>query len=241
MPCGVCRQEGHNRRTCRLLDRTPVISATGTSTVSACKLKNEVQRSRDGADFGVGVHSNDGLRASLPPEFEVWNFRNHLDAYTRRKQSQLTTRQIDHVFEIQLLDAAYNRYLTGNLGHRTTRAEKERIIHIANGIANANVTSRDVNLSKRGPFTKAKNAFEKSFYDADRCPGVDSYFYASPGTKLRYVYPGMSAAIWENVKKEVVLSYDNILDSIPNAIYDEDNSVIFCDLLQDLYASLKLE
>lgn len=177
----------------------------------------------------------------MPSVVAVWQYRDGRDAYSGLHSHCVCCPEKDHVMEIQLLDAAYKAYFADVNAHRILRDEYLRIVELANCLENTNMTSQDINRSKKGPFTKAKNELLRKDFDHRYCGGVDSYFYENGRTRRSGLYSGLSTRNWENIKSEVVVSYDYISERIPDAVCNERNSEIFQDYLQEVFMSLKIE
>jgi hypothetical protein len=211
MVCSNCHLKGHNRRTCNV-------------------------------DQGIFGEIPRGLRNShqLPSAEEVWVYRKNVDVYSSRVMADVIKPQVDHVLEIQLLDATYEAYLSDpNRVRHAHRAERPKLISLANCIENTNVTSQAINLSKKGPFTRAKNEWVDSEYVQVKCSGVDSYVFKKNGRRRRGKYPGMTNREWSNIKAEVVTSFESLNHMIPDAIAGR-NGEIFQDYFYDMFRSLRL-
>lgn len=218
MVCSICKKPGHNRVTCKEKECSDA--------------KVEVKRQ--------------GLRSSSVAlsACEVWTYRNDVDSYTRRSKLYIVDNipEVDHVFEIQLLDSVYSAYLEseGRIG-KPSVAEHSRLIYLANSLKNLNVTSQAVNRSKKGPFTRAKNELIKNDFQSNKCKGIDTYVFNKDGERHKKRYAGFTTQEWYNIKHEVVESYENISNSIPEAIYNQRNGELFQDFLHEIFASMKLE
>lgn len=216
MPCSICRQNGHNCRTCQykptLAGRAPVPAS---------------------------------LRGPLPDHASIWEYRDQRDAYSNYTRESIVHSfpEKDHVFEIQLLDAAFENYVSIVRAGTTfiTRQEESRIKNLANCLENTNVTSMSINRSKKGPFTRAKNDLIKNDFDAESCPGVDSYVYKRNGGRVANKYTGMTSRNWECIKNEVRDSFEHIENSVPDAIHIERNYEAFADALRDTFNSLHID
>lgn len=238
MPCSLCKELG--------------IESTGHNKVTHNKWMNAKSEPVEDVKFlFVGpcetvvktatTKSTDGLRGVLPTSDVIWGYRNDLDAYSDLTRSTIGKfPERDHVFEIQLLDAAYFEYSSVAV-QMVTRGEKARIMNIANNVQNLNITSRAINQSKKGPFTQARNELLDHEFDSSKCNGIDSFVFNSHGTRLSNKYPGFTTKNWSNIKREVVKSYDILADEIPNALKDERRSEAFRDCLHEVFMSLKIE
>lgn len=212
MVCSICRQASHNCRKCPF---KPTLAGAQPAPV--------------------------GLRGALPNHQEIWGFREDRDVYSHHTRHSIFgfSPEKDHVLEIQLIDAAYF-YYTAQAHGVQTRQEHSRIQELANCVENTNVTTRNINRSKKGPFTCAKNDLMKNDFESMRCGGVDSYFYKKNGSRIANKYPGLSATNWESIKREVVISYDHMNDKINKAIHVERNAEIFQDAFHEVFMSLHI-
>lgn len=184
------------------------------------------------------------MRGRLPNVALVWESRQSQDAYSRRSRAEVEALdpEIDHVFEVQLIDAAFDAYARHPTVGRVLRSEHAQFRAIANCLANANVTTRDINRSKKGPFKRAKNDWVAADYDDGRCPGVDAYVYRAPGRRWPDRYGGMSDADWANIKREVVASYDELAARVDDvADIAAAKRETFSDYLQGVFLSLHID
>lgn len=218
MVCSICKASGHNRRTCPSkvaeVDESPAIPAAPV-----------------------------GLRGALPDHSSIWEYRDDSDAYSQFTRLSIADHnpEKDHVFEIQLLDVAFFKYDSTVGAQMVTRGEKSRIQALANCVENTNVTTREINRSKKGPFTCAKNALVANDFDSQYCPGVDSYFYTKSGSRRANKYNGMTSTNWERIKSEVVASFDSIENQVTSAVHTERNAELFSDCLREVFLSLRIE
>lgn len=221
MPCGYCREWGHNKRTCPSI----LIDQNGDS-VPVC------------AHYGAI-----SLRGKLPPLRTIWTYRNNNDAYSSYTNETIVqlSPEIDHVFEIQLLNTAFNMFQNDIEIRNVTRYEKSVALALANCVNNTNITTQSINASKKGPFTRAKNDLIKRDYEFESCPGVDSYIYTTGGRRRTALYTGISCQNWKNIKNEVIHSYDHIAESVQNEFSSESRAALFADHLHTVFMSLKLE
>jgi hypothetical protein len=213
MVCSICTYAGHN---CRRCPYKP--TAAGKPAAVA------------------------GLRAPLPDHHVIWTYRDDKDAYSNFDRVTICNEypERDHVFEIQLMDAAYTQYSFVSSA-AITRQETLRIQGLANCLENTNVTTRKINRSKKGPFTSAKNTLISNDFQSMGCPGVDHYFYTKSGKRRAGKYTGMTVHNWERVKKEVVVSFEAIERQIESAVHHQRNAELFSDSLRDVFNSLRIE
>lgn len=237
MPCSLCKglgivSAGHNKLS---HDKWMTAKCEPVEDVKSLFVTpKEVARAK--------AKSSDGLRGVLPESEIIWKHRNDLDAYSEFTRATIGTHnpERDHVFEIQLLDAAYFEYSSVAV-QMVTRGEKDRIMNIANNVKNLNITTRSINQSKKGPFTNARNELVAQDFDSSQCNGIDSFVFNSHGTRLANRYPGFTTSNWNNIKREVVKSYDILADEIPNVIANEKRSEAFRDCLHEVFMSLRIE
>lgn len=181
------------------------------------------------------------LRGRLPTAKDIWQSRDNTDAYSNKNRADTKSPEIDHVFEIQLLQTAYDAYRNHPEVRRITRQEYSRVLEVANCLANTNITSMAINRSKKGPFTRAKNELVKNDFDSRSCHGVDYYVYTRNGSRRPNTYSGFSTMQWERIKIEVVASYDEISHGISSAIYEERNAEIMQDYLGEVFMALRID
>lgn len=183
-----------------------------------------------------------GLRSTVPSQDDVWNHRADCDLYTNKRRTAFNGGgEIDHVFEIQLLDAAYLMYRQ-NERMLTRGRESYEMQKLVNGVSNANVTSFEINRCKKGPFTIAKNQLLRT-WDAAQCSGVDDCLFRKDGHRIRNRYTAMSNATWANIKKAVVDAYDiiNTDDNMNRVFANETRAQCFQDNLSLVFESLQIE
>ena len=136
----------------------------------------------------------------------MWHFRGQQDVYSRKKEWPGDA-HVDHVVEVQVLNTAMDQL--GNPGE--TVADRVKIQHIkkaVNGHANLNVTSRDINQSKKGPFTTFVRQFRASqVYGAT----LDDIAREKKNQNLRRM---IDEGIWDNIVVQVAESAAAIHDDL---------------------------
>lgn len=149
----------------------------------------------------------DSLRSvALPPKDLIWSFRDDNDAYTRATRDKIAIAQSDHVIEIQLVEYAFANTIVTNRGSQEAQHKTADIVRRTfNDVSNLNVTSRKVNLAKRGPHTAALNRL-----NVGNLRSVSLTQLAKQGKAKWLVDEG----IWANIESEIVRSYDRSLDRI---------------------------
>lgn len=230
MPCSYCGFGGHNNRTCQ----------------EKKKYENVLHPIHDlpipDPQNLQPLSNNSGLRAVLPSADIIWNYRANEDAYSRHNKNSIETLfpERDHVFEIQLLDLAFDLFSRDSNVQMITRSDRSVAQKLANCVENTNVTTRAINRSKKGPFTRAKNDYQDFDYQSNKCPGIDSYVFTKGGSRRCGKYPGFSTANWAHIKTEVVASYEHINDKIPEVL-TERKAALFQDYLTELFLSLQID
>ena len=166
---------------------------------SACSCGPECTNRSDLRDHGLRDSERYSLRESVSGLTDtIWSYRDDVDAYTKRSkaESEGDSMENDHVLEIQILEEslppAYN-----------TRAVTDTLKVIANHVSNLNVTTHEINQSKKGPFTIWRNRYsEKTPISLDEAIDLTSSPYLKTMKGERY---------WDNIKKEVVITYDQMI------------------------------
>lgn len=124
----------------------------------------------------------------------VLEHRDGRDAYTKRDARDLGEYgNVDHVLELQLIEFAAGEIIGSQ--PRLKRCFSDAV----NAVPCLNLTTRRVNQSKKGPFTAALNRLRKG-------EKTDLEALARSGRGKWLVDEG----VWENIEKEIVLSYENI-------------------------------
>lgn len=121
---------------------------------------------------------------------EVWEFRNHRDAYARTTKFE-DALNVDHVLELQLASFAS---LDDPAVLPLTR-------DVFNGDINLNATSKRINQAKRGPFTAAINRLTKR----DGSLREISAEQLARNGRARWL---VDEGVWARIEREVVASYD---------------------------------
>jgi len=150
-----------------------------------------------------------GLRGSVTNKADaVWVRRAQTDAYTSRSRADTPDPQVDHIVEVQLLETAFARAFVAHrasAGSMATRQATQILRDCLNSTGNLNVTSRDVNATKRGPFTAALNRMRDG-----RLRDIDVHELARRGRARRLVDDGA----WGRICSSVVRSYDDLHDEL---------------------------
>lgn len=173
------------------------------------------------------------IRRALPPVNNIWQFRDDCDAYSGYSRWNIVSPERDHVFEVQLGDAVYEHFQRTRTGV-TTRQEARLVQELFNSVENCNITSMAINRSKKGPFQCVKNSFIRNGFRSNGVEGADYYVYC----KNKYHFTHTQ---WENIKHEVVKSYDRIDSNLNYAIHYETDLLIFQGALNDMFCALNLE
>ena len=85
---------------------------------------------------------------------QTWRHRANRCLYTQLKKAEVVKLrpEVDHVWEMQLLDLANERAAEGKGMAARTRAVQQALAAIVNSTKNLNVTTHEVNQHKKGPF-----------------------------------------------------------------------------------------
>ena len=135
---------------------------------------------------------------------KIWTYRDNVDAYTkisRQKYSDSVAAAMenDHVWEIQVLEAAQS-----SLGPAyNTRAVTSNLKIIANNVCNLNVTTKELNQAKKGPFTLWCRNYGTPAVPISLDDAIDR-------TSSHYGRKMKDLGYWDNVKKEVVKTNDKM-------------------------------
>lgn len=129
----------------------------------------------------------------------VWEARDDRDAYTGKSRRALAEdhQNVDHVIEVQLIEFAAGDALAAHAGLAAQFCE------VVNTPANLNVTSREINQAKKGPFTAALNRLKKR---DGTLRSISVEQLARTGRAKWLVEKG----VWARIEKETVASYDAV-------------------------------
>jgi sarcosine oxidase delta subunit len=104
------------------------------------------------------VKCDEGLRTANVHHLaeEVWRHRGGFDAYSGVKRTLVDRKvpNVDHIAEVQILNVAWCSALHAAPVGMRTRASKDRLQQIVNGVENLNVTTFAINQAKKGPFSR---------------------------------------------------------------------------------------
>ena len=144
------------------------------------------------------------VRTKLPSRAKVWAFRKEIDAYTDLRRADVENPQMDHVIEVQLVENAMADTLSAAAGRPTLREQSVlvgRLREAFNAQENANVTSRTINLRKRGPHTAAMNRLQNDRGLRD----ITLEQLARQGKARDLVDDGT----WHKIERTIVKAWDN--------------------------------
>ena len=157
----------------------------------------------DSSCFDQKCKLRDNLRESVSGLTDrIWMYRVNVDAYKKRSKadSEGVRMENDHVLEIQILDAVQWSLPPAC----NTRAVTDTLKVIANHVSNLNVTTKEINRAKKGPFTIWRN----HYYDGMPIPlDVAIGLTSSPYGKTTMKDEGY----WDNIKEAVVKTYDKVI------------------------------
>lgn len=159
------------------LTRSAARAAKGN--VEALALRAEVSRKRDA----------------------VWEHRS-TDVYTGRDRKATPLPQVDHCLEIQLVEYALVRAyenVNARPSSMATAQSHEQLRDALNDVANLNVTTRTINVWKRGPFTAALRRL-----NSDSLRDVTLEQLARQGRAAPLVHDGT----WARIERAIVNAYD---------------------------------
>eukprot|EP00041_Stephanoeca_diplocostata_P008873 m.132928 g.132928 ORF g.132928 m.132928 type:complete len:269 (-) comp17514_c0_seq2:442-1248(-) len=151
---------------------------------------------------------------------DVWLHRGGVDCYTNTKRRSLRNPEVDHCWEVQLLDLAWTRGVVQNAVYgpaHNTRHSRRSAMDVVNDVGNLNVTSHLVNQKKKGPFMRFCNSERK----------IDSGMQCLRHQKIRDCIRLSAAAdtsrhsemqkmidngTWDNIEHAVARAYDDMRD-----------------------------
>lgn len=142
---------------------------------------------------------------------DVWEHRHQQDLYTLQSSSVVERYdpEVDHVWEVQLLDVAWKRAsMQLPPAHSTRQAAHTTIGHVVNSVANLNVTTAEVNGKKKGPFTRWKN--DDRVQDGKTVPIDEVMRSNGPVTR------GWERT-WSNITRSVVLTHDEMARAVSDS------------------------
>jgi hypothetical protein len=159
---------------------------------------------------------------------EVWDTRNGCDAYTGSSRNALAENQqnVDHVLEVQLVHFAAEEQLSAH------RGLAERMCEVVNKPINLNVTSREINQAKKGPFTAALNRLRKK----DGCLRPICVEQLARSGRAKWL---VDQGHWSLIEKEVVLSYDAVEESLQNERLTRAHAKALTLAMENLHATLE--
>jgi len=158
----------------------------------------------------------------------VWEARENRDMYTGLKRSQMKKedQNVDHVLEIQLIEYATLEIVSRN-------AELVRTFRdIISEPLNLNVTRRQVNQAKRGPFTAALNRLKKR----DGALREISVAQLARAGKAKVL---VDDGTWANVESEIALSYEAFQKRVGEARLTRAQDRITSEAMDSLHATLE--
>ena len=172
------------------------------------------------------------------------------DAYTKSSKNDTTNPQVDHVFEVQLLDLAYENFLSNTNVRMVTRQNaQEAIAHIVNEVPNLNVTTASINNAKKGPFTQIKNQLVRTEMNLPgEHEGIDQFVYTKAGRRRikdgKRRYSAITDACWDNIKREITASFESISETVRDSnasVFRNNRGEIFLDELSNVFDALQVE
>ena len=190
------------------LTRSAARAAKGN--VEALALRAEVSRKRDA----------------------VWEHRG-ADLYTNRSCKDTHLPQVDHCLEIQLAEYALVRaYESVNArpSSMATAQSHEQLRDALNGVDNLNVTTRTINVWKRGPFTAALRRL-----NTDSLRDLTLEQLARQGRAAPLVDDGT----WARIERAIVNSYDTTAEGLNNLTALESAAKLTAHTLDELMSVLE--
>ena len=135
----------------------------------------------------------------------TWVKRGNKDLYTLKTKKAIEKMgelEVDHVWEIQVIDHCNMKLrANGPVGYNT-RASQKALKDTMNSVHNLNVTLHQINQSKKGPFVRFINKHQLDDYSSFSLE--DALEESRAGSKLR------ENNVWNNIKKSIVHVYDDL-------------------------------
>lgn len=148
------------------------------------------------------------LRASVSRKRDaVWEHRT-TDVYTGRSRAETHLPQVDHCLEVQLAEYALVRAYESVNARPTSMAtaqSHEQLRDALNDVANLNVTTRTINVWKRGPITAALRRL-----NSESLRDVTLEQLARQGRAAPLVDDGT----WARIERTIVNSYDTLNETL---------------------------
>ena len=155
----LARSAGEFRDFADLKKRVPGIGPRYIEALEAAGFRVECRQSRAAATE-QSAEDIVNLRMNVQPlKDQVFRFHGGLDKYTllKKKEVEKLTPEVDHEWEIQVLNQAYAGAIAGL---RETRGAQNTLKQIVNSERNLNVTTHVVNQAKKGPFMRVVNEYK---------------------------------------------------------------------------------
>jgi len=132
---------------------------------------------------------------------QTWRYRDDRDLYTnlRKKEVVKCYPEVDHVWEIQLLNEAHRE---ASEGQRITRGITTSLKNMVNGTTNLNITTRNVNQKKKGPFTT---------WLKDQSTELDDIVRSSDAGKYL-----VDEGHWSRITNSIVKTYNDMVKETNN-------------------------
>lgn len=157
----------------------------------------------------------------------VWQHRDYEDVYTgvAKQQTAAQTANVDHVLEIQIVEHAMVGTIKGN------REMIDRVRDALNSVENLNVTTKRINMAKKGPFTAALNRLNKR----DGTLREISVDQLARSGKAKWL---VDEGVWDKIKRNVIVSYDELEDTLTQSRLTRIQSKTLEHGLDDLHSIL---
>ena len=168
------------------------------------------------------------LRRNVSTKKEkVWQHQNYKDVYTgaTKEKTIAQTANVDHILEIQIVEHAMTASLKDN------REMTDRVRDALNAVQNLNVTTKKLNMAKRGPFTAALNRLNKR----DGTLREISVDQLARSGKAKWL---VDEGVWDKIKTHIVDSYEQIENKLSQERLTRNQSKILEHSLDDLHGVL---
>lgn len=170
----------------------------------------------------------------------VWKLRRRRDIYTNRPRCKTTKPEVDHVIEIQLHEAIYERVIAdGHVAARTRGAMERGYRALVNDVPYLNVTTMAVNRAKEGPFRAFKNRYTAEHQSGRRLRGktLEDFARASTSEQMRRM---VDEGVWANITTAVVRTWDAMQEEVPVKVSNAAMSDRLVDEMQAMLSAMDI-
>ena len=204
---------------------------------------NDNANGSDDDELNTSSSSDSHLRANVSSKSsQAWKFRGERDVYTNfRNYTDIVKPEVDHVWEIQLLDRAWEK-ATQHIPPSVLHAGREAVAKFVNDVGNLNVTSHIVNQKKKGPFMRWKKRLDES--RLRQRPLIEAIELSARADESREMRKMIDNGTWSRICGTIVTTFDYL--------HEECNSgkapataqrivVEFGDQVHELLTAMKID